>query len=73
MGYIARNLNTNKVYYSKGADKIAKKVGISGTTITRFFSKSENKDKDKTFKEWVITFVEEIISQNRGKNIKRSV
>lgn len=73
MGYIARNLESNKVFYSKGLLKIAEKIGCNHSTLTRFFSKVENIRKDKTIKGWIITFVEEIPNKNRGKNIKSTV
>lgn len=70
MGYIARNLNTNEVFYSKGASKIANLIGCSQSNITKFFNNKENKNKDKTFKGWLISKVEEISPKNRGSNIK---
>ena len=35
MGFIARNLTTNKVYYSKGANKISYLIGCNAQTITK--------------------------------------
>jgi hypothetical protein len=69
MGYIARNLTTNEVFYSKGANKIANKVGCNYSTITKFFSIKENKNKDKTIKGYIISKTKEIANQNRGNNI----
>lgn len=70
MGYIARNLNTNEVFYSKGANKIADKVGCNYSTITKFFSIKENKGKDKTIKGYIITQTIDLYNQNRGTNVK---
>ena len=70
MGYIVRNLNTNEVFYSKGASKIANLIGCSQSNITKFFNKNENKFKDKSFKGWIVSKVEEIEPKNRGSNIK---
>lgn len=70
MGYIARNLTTNETFYSKGANKIADLIGCTGSNITKFFNKEENKNKDKPFKGWIITKVIEIKAKNRGSNIK---
>ena len=73
MGYIARNLNTNEVFYSKGANKIADKVGCNYSTITRFFSKRENKGKDKLINSYIISKTTDLMNQNRGNNIKFNV
>ena len=70
MGYTARNLDTNEVFYSKGASRIANLVGCNPSTITKFFNKKENKCVDKTFRGWLINKVEEIPFKNRGSNIK---
>mgnify|MGYP003607720334 CR=1 FL=1 len=73
MGYIARNLTTNEVFFSKGANKIAKKVGCSYSTITKFFAERENKGKDKEIKGYLISKTTELENQNRGNNIKFNV
>lgn len=70
MGYIARNKTTNKTYYSKGANKIANKIGCNSSTITKCYQKPCNKDKDKEYKDWIITKVYDIQNENRGKDIK---
>ena len=70
MGYIARNLNTNQVFFSKGANKIGSLVGCTGSNLTKYFSKAVNKYKDKTFNEWIISKTYEIENKSRGKNIK---
>ena len=68
MGYIARNLITNEVFYSKGANKISDKVGCHYSTITLFFSKNINKHKDKELNGWIISKVVEILNKSRGKS-----
>ena len=73
MGYIARNLTTNEVFFSKGANKIAQKVGCNYSTITKFFAKRENKNKDKEIKDYIISKTTELENQNRGNNIKINV
>lgn len=70
MGYIARNLSTNEVFYSKGANKIADKVGCNYSTLTKYFAKKENKGKDKTIKGYIISKTIDISNQSRGINIK---
>jgi hypothetical protein len=67
MGFIARNLTTNEVHYSKGANKIANIIGCNYSTITKFFSKSENKHKDKLLKGFIISKTIDIMNLNRGK------
>lgn len=66
MGYIARNLTTNEVFYSKGASKLSKKVGCSESTILKFFKKKENLGKDKPFKGWIISKTIDLLNQSRG-------
>lgn len=73
MGYIARNLSTNEVFYSKGANKIAEKVGCNYSTITKFFAKRENRSKDKEIKGYIINYTTDIENKNRGNNIKFNV
>jgi hypothetical protein len=66
MGYIARNLTTNEVFYSKGATKLAEKIGCSESTILKFFNKKENKGKDKPFKGWTISKTIDLLNRKRG-------
>ena len=70
MGYIARNLDTNEVFFSKGANKIASKVGCNYSTLTKFFSKSENRGKDKLIKGFIVSKTIDLLNQSRGKSIK---
>ena len=73
MGFIARNLSTNEVFFSKGANKIAYQIGINYSTITKFFTKRENKGKDKVIKGYIISETIDLLNQNRGNNIKFNV
>ena len=73
MGFIARNLSTNEVFFSRGANKIADIIGCNYSTITKFFAKKENKGKDKTIKGYIISETIDLLNQNRGNNIKFNV
>lgn len=73
MGYIARNIITNETFYSKGANKLADKIAINYSTITKFFAKKENKGKDKVIKGYIISKTIDILNQSRGINIKFNV
>ena len=73
MGFIARNLTTNEVYYSRGANKIANLIGCNYSTITKFYQKRENLMKDKLIKGWNISKTNDLSNQSRGINIKINV
>ena len=73
MGYIATNLTTNNTYFSKGANKIADKIGCNYSTITKFFSKRDNLNKEKVIKGYSIRKTIDLMNQNRGNNIKINV
>ena len=67
MSYIAINSETNTVYYSKGADKLAKLIGISPKTIIR------NANSILSVKQWngySIAKCKEVPNADRGTNIK---
>jgi len=64
MGYIAQNEDTKKLYYSKGANKIAKLVGINPTTVTR---NAKTTFTDKVYNGYRIAKTEEISNESRGK------
>ena len=66
LGYIARNLETNKVFYSSGAAKIADLVGCTSSNLYKYLKK---KDK-KIFLGWEIEKTIDLPNKNRGKNIK---
>jgi len=73
MGYIAKEISTNKVYYSKGANKISEKIGCNYSTLTKFFSKKENLGVEKTIKGFIVSQTIDLNNQNRGNNIKFNV
>jgi hypothetical protein len=67
MGYTAKNIVTEKVYYSKGATKLAYKIGIAPSTLIRNASFNYS---TKVYKGYVIAKTVDLENQNRGKNIK---
>ena len=73
MGYIARNLMTNEVHFSKGANKLANIIGCNYSTITKFFQIKENKNKDKLIKGYLISKTTDLKNESRGKHIKFNV
>ena len=73
MGYIARNLTTNEVHFSKGANKLANIIGCNYSTITKFFQIKENKNKDKLIKGYLISKTRDLKNESRGKHIKFNV
>lgn len=73
MGYIAKEISTNKVYFSKGANKISEKIGCNYSTITKFFQIEENKYKEKVIKGFIVSKTIELSNQSRGINIKFNV
>lgn len=68
MGYIARKISTNEVFYSKGANKIANKLDIHYSTITKFFNNPNNKGKDKPVKDYIVSKTIELTNERRGKS-----
>lgn len=70
MGYIAKEISTNKVYYSKGANKISEKIGCNYSTITKFFNKKENIGVEKEIKGYLVSKTIDLSNQKRGVNIK---
>lgn len=66
MGYIGRKIDTNEVFYSKGANKLAQKIGCNASTITKHYSNKCNKHTDKEIKGWIVSKVVEIENKNRG-------
>jgi hypothetical protein len=73
MGYIAKEISTNKVYYSKGANKISEKIGCNYSTLTKFFNKKENLGVEKIIKGFIVSQTIDLNNQNRGNNIKFNV
>ena len=70
MGYIAKEISTNKVYYSKGANKISDKIGCNYATITKFFQIKENLTKEKEIKGYLVSKTIDLNNQSRGISIK---
>ena len=73
MGYIARNLTTNEVHFSKGANKLAKIIGCNYSTITKFYQIRDNKHKDKLIKGFLVSKINDLFNEPRGKHIKFNV
>lgn len=73
MGYIARNLETNEVHFSKGANKLANIIGCNYSTITKFYQISDNKYKDKLIKGYLISKTIDLKSESRGKHIQFNI
>ena len=73
MGYIARNLTTNEVHFSKGANKLAKIIGCNYSTITKFYQIRDNKHKDKLIKGFLVSKTNDLMNEPRGKSIKFNV
>lgn len=73
MGYIARNLTTNEVHFSKGANKLANIIGCNYSTITKFFQITSNNNKDKLIKGYLISKTIDLKNESRGKHIKFNV
>ena len=67
MGFIAKKLSTNEVYYSKGANKIADLIGCNYSTITKHF---QNTTLDKTIKGYLVSKTIDLNNQSRGISIK---
>ena len=73
MGYIARNLATNEVHFSKGANKLAKIIGCNYSTITKFYQIRDNKHKDKLIKGFLVSKTNDLFNESRGKHIKFNI
>ena len=73
MGYIARNLETNEVHFSKGANKLANIIGCNYSTITKFYQINDNKYKDKLIKGHLISKTIDLKNESRGKHIQFNI
>ena len=73
MGYIARDLTTNEVHFSQGANKIANIIECNYSTITKFYQISSNRYKDKLIKGFLISKTIDLKNESRGKHIKFNV
>ncbi len=65
--YIAQNIQTKQLYYSKGADKLATLIGISPKTIVR---NATNTFSTKVYNGYVFAKCEELRNSNRGTDIQ---
>lgn len=66
MGYTARKINTNELFYSKGANKIADLIGCNYSTITKHF---QNSRIDKVIKGYIVSKTVDLVNKDRGINI----
>lgn len=73
MGYIAKEIITNKIYYSKGANKIADLIGCNYSTLTKFFNIKENLLSEKIIKGFAVSKTVDLSNKSRGINIKINV
>lgn len=64
MGYIAQKTETGEMFYSKGANKIAKLLKINPTTVTKWKGTGF---KPKEYNGYTFARVEEIENAERGK------
>lgn len=67
MGYIAKQISTNIIYYSKGANKIADLIGCHYSTITKHF---QNTSSDKVIKGYIVSKTIDLTNRDRGSNTK---
>ena len=67
MPYIAQNIETGELFYSKGANKIAALLKINPTTVTKW--KFEG-FKPKEYNGYKFAKCALIENKNRGSNIK---
>jgi len=67
MGFIARNLITNEVFYSRGANKISNLIGCNYSTITKHFQKSKI---DKCIKGFIVSKTIDLLNKDRGSSTK---
>ena len=70
MGYTAKQISTGIVFYSKGATKLAYKIGIAPSTLIRNASFDYS---IKVYNGYTIAKTIDLSNQNRGKNIKWNV
>lgn len=67
MGFIAKKISTNEIYYSKGANKIADLIGCNYSTITKHF---QNTTLDKTIKGYIVSKTIDLANKDRGSSTK---
>ena len=66
MNYIAQNIETKELFYSKGATKIAELIGISEKTVQR---NATNIFTTKIYKGYVFAKAKIIPNKDRGSKI----
>ena len=66
MGFTARKIETNELFYSKGANKIANLIGCNYSTITKHFQNSGN---DKVIKGYLVSKTVDLVNKDRGINV----
>lgn len=64
MNYIAQEISTGILYFSKGADKLARLIGISATTITR---NAKYSFTEKVYNGFVFAKTKDLPNESRGK------
>ncbi|HSE99819.1 MAG TPA: hypothetical protein VLA48_02895 [Nitrososphaeraceae archaeon] len=67
MGFIAKKIDTNTIYYSKGANKIADLIGCHYSTITKHF---QNSSSDKVIKGYIVSKTIDLANKDRGSSTK---
>lgn len=67
MNYIAQNITTKELFYSKGASKLAEMIGISEKTIQR---NAKHTFTTKEYNGYIFAKAKTIPNKNRGTNIK---
>lgn len=67
MGFIAKKIDTNNIYYSKGANKIADLIGCHYSTITKHFQISS---LDKVIKGYIVSKTIDLANKDRGSSTK---
>ncbi len=67
MGFTAKEISTNKLYYSKGANKIADLIGCHYSTITKHFQITT---LDKVIKGYIVSKTTELSNKDRGSSTK---
>lgn len=67
MNFIAIKESTGELFYSKGANKLARIIGISASTVTR---KGTNTFSNKLYNGFRYAKCKEIEALDRGNNIK---
>jgi hypothetical protein len=67
MNYVAQNISTKELYYSKGASKLARFIGISTRTIYR---NAKNTFTEKVYNGYIFAECNKIEALSRGLPFK---